>query len=175
MAGFERLADGLDIMTRLARPELGAGYVIDDWRVLSPSVIDKGRVKIFPLARVTGDDPSAREQFALYETDLSKAGIHYFGGDMYHAERLASPEDGYGRRLAQAGIRVSRRTYIWPIRDYAVVYVLATEEDGQSLSLHVIPREWVWPRPGHARRDESRRRTMEKQLAAADPSWEWPA
>lgn len=93
---------------------------------------------------------------------------------MYHAERLASPEEGYGRQLAEAGIQAGPRTYVWQIRSYAVVYVLAAEGDAKTLSLHVIPKEWVWPRLGDAKRDHSHRRTTAKRLAAADPSWEWP-
>lgn len=174
MTGFEQLADGLDVMTKISRPEFGAGNGVDAWPALSPHVIDKGHVKIFPLARVVGHDPDAREKFARLDKDLSLAGIHHFGGDMYHGERLATPQEGYGKQLAAAGITASPRAYIWQIRSYAVVYVLATEDDAQTLSLHVIPKDWVWERLGDAKRDHSYRRTMAKQLAAADPSWEWP-
>jgi len=111
MTGFTQLADGLDIMTRIARPDARL-YSVESWRALSPFVIDKGDVKIFPLAGVTGDDPSAQEQFARLEKDVAQAGIHFFGGDMHYGEQRVSPEEGYGRQLARGHPRRSSDVHL---------------------------------------------------------------
>ena len=171
MEGFEQLADGPAVMDALASHRHSPDV---PWTDLSPHVIERGLVKVFPLARVIGQDPAAREHFERACTDLEMHGIHYFGGDGFHNETWISLDEGYGERLAEAGIRPEQRCFAWRVHDYAVVNVRESAGDVSTLSLHVVPAEWIWPRLGEAKRDQSRRRTMAKQLAAADPRWEWP-
>ncbi len=181
MTGFQQLADGIDIMnaldprfrerTRYVRPVV--------WEDVSPHVIDRGRLKIFPLARVMrggSDDAADEERFQGVSDRLERDGIHRFGGDWFHSETLLSDDEGYGERLARAGIIPDRRPYAWGVGDHAAVFVRVTTEAERTLSLHVIPAEWVWERRGNSetKREQSRRRSAAKHLAAVDPRWEWP-
>jgi hypothetical protein len=169
VAGVEQLEDGMRVLDALARSPWAV-----DWRAVSPHVIDAGTVKVYPIARVCGAEPAAREEFGRLGGALLLAGSHAYGGDGFHPETVLDPTQGYGARLAATGVRLTAPTPAWRVHDFAVVCVRDIGDDAGILSLHVVPAEWVWPRLGSAKRAQSRRRTMARQLAAADPRWTWP-
>lgn len=171
MTGFEQLADGLDVMNALASQR---GAIDVDRDAVSTHIIERGLIWVVPLARVTGDDEGDRERFHRVCGDLEMDGIHYFGGDYFHGETSIEPDEGYGMQLEKVGIHLDGSSCAWRIHDFAAVYVRASDGDQATLSLHILPAEWIWPRLGDAKRDQSRRRTKARELAAADPRWEWP-
>lgn len=176
MDGVTQLADGLGILQALHHACGGRnpGAPVE-WTTLSPFFIDKGDLKVFPLARATEE---GRDELSRVTAALQQAGIHFFGGDGIHAETALDADDGYGRRLAEAGFTPVGRVYAWRIGPYAAVpvHAIGTPAQVSTLSLHVFPAEWIWPRAGGSerKRDISRRRTMAKNRDAADASWTWP-
>jgi hypothetical protein len=167
----EQLEDGARVLDALAHSPTPWAV---NWRAVSPHVIDASAVKVFPIVRARGSEPAACEEFGRIGGALLRAGVHGYGGDGIHRETTLDPAEGYGARLAAAGVHLKAPTPAWRVHDFAVVCVRDVGDDAAVLSLHVIPAEWVWPRLGTAKRDQSRRRTMAKQLAAADPRWAWP-
>lgn len=179
MTGFTQLADGFAILEALdlarQRNEHATGVT---WSALDRHVIDRGDLQIFPIARAGSDDES-RERFRGMVRELYSDAIHFFGGDAVHAEHLLTPDEGYGKTLAMAGIVSENRLYMWFIGNHGAVPVVTSEPENKStvLAIHVIPAEWEWMPWGgtNTARGASRARTMAKRCAAADPSWDWPA
>lgn len=164
----------LERLPRLARPP---------WANLGIPLIDRGRHAIVPLAVATlsqGTDPSAADELLGIKTELMMHGIHYYGGDWFHAEAQLNSEEGYGRRLVDTGRIVGdpSRLIWWESGGHAVVLVHAVDPSGalETLAFHVLPKEWVWrwPRRPATKRAASHARRMEREQAAADPSWSWP-
>ena len=177
--GFTQLADGFVILEGLElarkRNEHATGI---DWSALDRHVIDKGDLQIFPLARAGSDDES-RDRFRAAVRELYTHAIHAFGGDSVHAEHRLTPDAGYGKTLATAGIVSEDALYMWRIGSYGAVPVVTSDPATGTtvLAIHVVPAEWEWTPWGSTdtARGASRARTMAKRCAAAEPHWEWPA
>lgn len=179
MIGFTQLADGPAVLEALELARQRNEHVTGvDWSAIDRHVIDKGDLQIFPLARAGFDDES-RERFRETVKNLYVYAIHVFGGDSIHAEYLLTPDAGYGKTLAAAGIISEDRLSMWHIGRFGAVPVVTAdpENDTTTLAIHIIPAEWEWTPCGSTgtARGASRARTMATRCAAADPRWEWPA
>lgn len=184
MPAFVQLADGLAIMQEVERIQRGerrgANGRVDvevHWRELGRWVIEKQHVTIVPLARSDGS-PDADERLTSVAKTLTLDFVHFFGGDTFHAESLLDPDEGYGRRLSRQNL-VTFPRYVWRVRDYAITIVHEVDpraSDASTLALHVFPAAWRFsvPTNSETKRAASRRRTMAKQMAAADLDWAWP-
>ncbi|GAB3631685.1 hypothetical protein GCM10027421_10380 [Microbacterium shaanxiense] len=176
MTGFTQIADGLSILLTLERIRSGLDSGVEvHWEELSPYVIDRARVKIFPLAKASGS-PEAQARLLQVKSVLQRDCIHFFGGDFIHAETALDADEGYGRKLARTG--AVDRTYAWRVRDYAAVLVRTVDPQQSTtmLALHILPPEWIWPKFPHpdANREQSRRSRIARQRDAADIDWSWP-
>lgn len=149
------------------------------WSELGLSVIDRGRYAIFPLAAavVTEGGESDDEQF-LKKVDaalISNWGHWY--GDHYDLLSSVDVDEGYGRKLAEAG-GLGRGPDWWGIEHFAVVLVRAVDQSRafETLSLHVIPKDWVWyiTYGSVTKREVSHHRRLMRELKAADVAWSWP-
>ncbi|MFJ4253928.1 hypothetical protein [Microbacterium sp. NPDC090003] len=184
MPSFVQVADGLAIMQEVERIQRGerrgSNGRIDvevHWRELTPWAIEKQHVTIVPLARSDGSADADAQLGALAQS-LLRDFVHFFGGDDFHAESPLDPDDGYGRRLGRQNL-VSFPRYVWRVRDYAVTIVREVDPqaaDASTLALHVFPAAWRFavPTNSETKRAASRRRTMAKQMDAADLDWTWP-
>lgn len=184
MSAFVHVADGLAIMQeaeRIQRGERrGPNGRIDvevHWRELTPWAIEKQHVTIVPLARSDGSADADAQLSALAQA-LTRDFVHFFGGDGFHAESTLDPDEGYGRRLGRQKL-VTPPRYVWRVRDYAVTIVHEVDPqapDASTLALHVFPAAWRFavPTNDETKRAASRRRTMAKQMDAADVDWTWP-
>lgn len=179
-AGGERIADGTAVLAALERlPQ----WLEPVWTEVGFPVVDRSRHAIFPLAVAPLPDdaePSRAEALRDAAVHLQNHGIHFYGGDFFHAESPLDLEAGYGRRLADAGpiLLNPPRLIWWGIGKLAVVLVRAADPVRylETLSLHVLPKEWVWrwpPEPS-TKREASRARRMVREQTAADASWSWP-
>ncbi|TXS35049.1 hypothetical protein [Streptomyces sp. OR43] len=188
MAGTEQekqtISDGLSIMHALERV---LGHRNSDrtpqWAELGSPVIDRGRYAIFPLAvaRVPEDcDPGGARGLSDMEHSLRRSCVHLFGGDDFHAELELDAEDGYGRKLVDAGAIGAEPPWwcVWCIQRFAVVLARSVDQQGiwESLALHIVPKDWVLYRPINAgtKREASRYRRILKEREAVDVVWSWP-
>ncbi|MBQ3359120.1 MAG: hypothetical protein IJG47_09495 [Microbacterium sp.] len=181
---FVRVADGLAIMQEVERIQRGErrgpnGRIDIEvrWLEVTPWAIEKPHVVIVPLARSDGS-ADADAQLSAVAQALTRDFVHFFGGDGFHAESTLDPEDGYGRRLSREALVVFPRA-VWRAGDYAFTLVHATDPqtaDASTLALHVFPAAWRFavPTNDETKRAASRRRTMAKQMDAADLDWTWP-
>lgn len=175
-----RIADGTAIMSALeGLPEWQEPW----WAELGFPVIDRGRHAIFPLAVAPlpeGTEPIAAQRLFDESERLTMHGVHFYGGDYFHAETPVDVDEGYGRRVVESCFVLPDpgRLIWWGIGRLAVILVRAVDQARtvETLSLHVIPKEWVWrwpPTPG-TKREASRARRMLREQAVADASWSWP-
>ncbi|TXS57336.1 hypothetical protein [Streptomyces sp. t39] len=180
----DRIADGLSIMHALARA-LGTRYSerTPQWTDLGFPVIDRGRHAIFPLAvapvREAGA-PVGGGRLSEMRDGLRRSCVHHFGGDDFHAEMELDAEEGYGRKLADAGAVVTGPPWqcLWGIQRFAVVLAHGVGHEGavETLALHVVPMDWVRYRPLNAgtKREAARHRRILGERDAADAVWSWP-
>ncbi|WP_250918007.1 hypothetical protein [Streptomyces albipurpureus] len=179
-----RISDGLSIMHALERV-LGQKYSekTPQWTDLGFPVIDRGKYAIFPLAvartREDGDLGRA-ERLSEMGRSLRRSCVHFFGGDDFHAEMELDAEDGYGRKLADAGAVVTGPPWecLWCIQRFAVVLAHSVDHRraGETLALHIVPMDWVRYRPLNSgtKREASRYRRIIRERDAADVVWSWP-
>ncbi|MFD8827194.1 hypothetical protein ACFV1C_33190 [Streptomyces sp. NPDC059605] len=176
-----RISDGLSVMYALERV-LGrrASDRTPQWAELGFPVIDRGKYAIFPLAVVPareGDGSGASEWLSDIEYSLWSSCVHFFGGDGFHAETELDAEEGYGRKLVEAGAVVngSSRMCLWCIQRFAAVLVRSVDEQRarETLAFHIVPKDWVLyvPRNSGTKREASRRRRVVKERDAADVVW----
>lgn len=152
-----------------------------DWSSLGFPVIDRGHHAIFPLAAVPArwKGEAVDWQLASDRHELTRAFVHFFGGDDFHSESALDPESGYGRKLVEAGAVVtgSRWECLWFVDPFAVVLVHTVDAGGafETLALHVMPRDWADYRGFEPKtaRERSRYRRMLEDRAAADVRWAW--
>ncbi|WP_327172308.1 hypothetical protein OG471_26945 [Streptomyces sp. NBC_01336] len=188
MTGIEQekqqISDGLSIMHALERV-LGHrnSEKTPQWTELGFPVIDRGPYAIFPLAvaRVQEDGDSGRaEHLSDMKYSLRRSCVHFFGGDDFHAEMELDAEDGYGRKLADAGAVDTGSPWrcLWCIQRFAVVLAHSVDQQRvwETLALHVVPKDWVRYHPINSgtKREASRCRRILKERAAADVVWSWP-
>lgn len=175
-----RIADGVAILSVLeGLPE----WQEPRWADLGFPVLDRGRHAIFPIAVAPlpeGADPGAARRLRDESERLTMYGVHFHGGDFFHAESAVDIAAGYGRRVVEACTVLPEpsRLIWWGIGRLAVILVRAVDPARtlETLSLHVLPKEWVWHRPPHSgtKREASRARRMAREQAAADATWSWP-
>jgi len=175
-----RIADGTAILSAL---EGLTDWQEPRWADLGFPVIGRGRHAVFPLAVAPlpeATDPDAARRLLDESERLIMHGVHFYGGDYFHAETPVDVDEGYGRRVAESCIVLPDpgRLIWWGIGRLAVILVRAVDRarTTETLSLHVIPKEWVWrwpPTPG-TKREASRARRMLREQAVADASWSWP-
>jgi len=179
-----RISDGLSIMHALERV-LGRrmSEKTPQWTELGFPVIDRGRHAIFPLAvarMLEAGDSGRAEHLSDIKRGLRRSCVHFFGGDDVHAEMELDAEDGYGRKLVDAGAVDAGPHWrcLWGIQRFAVVlaHTVDRRRASESLALHVIPMDWVRYRPLNAgtRREASRHRRIIRERNAADVLWSWP-
>ncbi|MEV5674386.1 MULTISPECIES: hypothetical protein [unclassified Streptomyces] len=179
-----RISDGLSIMHALERT-LGHRYSerTPQWADLGFPVIDRGAYAIFPLAvaRVREDgDSGTAERLSEMTHSLRRNCVHFFGGDDFHAEMALDAEDGYGRKLADAGAVVTGPPWecVWCIQRFAVVLAHSVDRHRawETLALHIVPVDWVRYRPLNSgtKREASRQRRIIRERDAADVVWSWP-
>lgn len=180
----QQISDGLSIMHALERV-LGHrnSEKTPQWTELGFPVIDRGPYAIFPLAvaRVQEDGDSGRaEHLSDMKYSLRRSCVHFFGGDDFHAEMELDAEDGYGRKLADAGAVDTGSPWrcLWCIQRFAVVLAHSVDQQRvwETLALHVVPKDWVRYHPINSgtKREASRCRRILKERAAADVVWSWP-
>ncbi|MFE2976194.1 hypothetical protein [Streptomyces sp. NPDC059258] len=178
------ISDGLSILQALERA-LGRRYSdrTPQWTDLGFPVIDRGKYAIFPLAGVRtqkGGDPSAAERLRDIRHSLERACVHFYGGDDFHGEMELDAEDGYGRKLADAGALVTGPPWgcLWSIERFGVVLAHSVDQRRawETLALHIVPIDWVRYRPINSgtKREASRYRRIIKERDAADVVWSWP-
>lgn len=175
-----RIADGAAILSAL---EVLPEWQEPRWVELGFPVIDRVRHAVFPLAVAPlpeGSRPDAAQRLLDESDRLTMHGVHFYGGDFFHSESAVDVAEGYGRRVVEACVVLPdpSRLIWWGIGRLAVILVRAVDpaRTFETLSLHVIPKEWVWrwpPTPG-TKREASRARRMLREQAAADASWSWP-
>ncbi|MCX4675166.1 hypothetical protein OG413_07495 [Streptomyces sp. NBC_01433] len=179
-----RISDGLSIMHALERT-LGHRHSerTPQWADLGFPVIDRGTYAIFPLAvaRVREDgDCGTAERLSDMARSLRRGCVHFFGGDDFHAETELDAEDGYGRKLADAGAVVTGPPWecLWCVQRFAVVLAHSVDQQRawETLALHIVPIDWVRYRPLNSgtKREASRRRRIIRERDAADVVWSWP-
>ncbi|MDF6017063.1 hypothetical protein [Streptomyces sp. JH34] len=178
------ISDGLAVMRALERL-LGHrnSERTPQWTDLGFPVIDRGKSAIFPLAVARAhEDSDSRRAAGLSDMSrgLQRSCVHFFGGDDVHAEMELDAEDGYGRKLADAGAVVTGPPWecLWSIQRFAVVLAHAVDRQNASetLALHVVPMDWVRYRPLNSgtKREASRHRRVVRERDAADVLWAWP-
>ncbi|MCX5400981.1 hypothetical protein [Streptomyces sp. NBC_00102] len=180
----ERISDGLSIMRELERV-LGHRFSekTPRWAELGFPVVDRGTYAIFPLAvapaREDGD-ASGTEPLSDIRRGLRRAYVHFYGGDDSRAEMELDAEDGYGRKLVEAGAVVTGPPWecLWCVQRFAVMLVHAVDRrpGWDTLALHVVPKDWVryGPLNPGTKREASRRRRIVGERDAADVVWSWP-
>ncbi|MGW6207795.1 hypothetical protein ACWF9B_29685 [Streptomyces sp. NPDC055089] len=189
MTGIERekqqISDGLSIMHALERV-LGHrnSEKTPQWTELGFPVIDRGRYAIFPLAvarvREDGDSGGTSALLSDMEHSLRRSCVHFFGGDDVHAEMELDAEDGYGRKLVDAGAIGSGAPWwcVWSIQRFAAVLAHSVDQQRaeETLALHIVPKDWVRYSPVNSgtKREASRHRRILKDRDAADVVWSWP-
>lgn len=188
MTGIEQeehpISDGLSIMHALERV-LGHrnSEKTPQWTELGFPVIDRGAYAIFPLAvaRVHEDgDSGTPERLSDMKHSLRRSCVHFFGGDDFHAEMELDAEDGYGRKLVDAGAVDAgpRWQCLWCIQRFAMVLAHSVDQQRvwETLALHIVPKDWVRYRPVNSgtKREASRHRRILKERDAADVVWSWP-
>lgn len=187
MTDIVHVSDGLAVMRALERvardPRKWAGNA-PRWADLGFPVIARGVHAIFPLvvaAAPENGDPGGVQRPIDVEQSLSRDLVHYYGGDFIHRESELDLDAGYGHALIAAGA-VSRGGSMnwWSVQNFAAVLVRSVDPEtaGETLALHIIPKDWVHYSPlnAGAKREASRhRRIMKEQAAAAavDVSWSW--
>lgn len=180
----QQISDGLSIMHALERV-LGHrnSEKTPQWTELGFPVIDRGPYAIFPLAvaRVQEDGDSGRaEHLSDMKHSLRRSCVHFFGGDDFHAEMELDAEDGYGRKLVDAGAVDSEPPWccVWCIQRFAVMLAHSVDQqrEWETLALHIAPKDWVLYRPVNSgtKREASRYRRILKERDAADVVWSWP-
>jgi hypothetical protein len=177
-----QISDGLSVMQTLARV-LGHTYSerTPQWADLGFPVIDRGKYAIFPLAvaRAREEGDSGRRLSGMGHS-LRRSCVHFFGGDDFHAEMELDAEDGYGRKLADAGAFVTGPPWncLWCIQRFAVVLAHSVDQRRmwETLALHIVPKDWVRYRPINSgtRREASRHRRIIRERDGADVVWSWP-
>lgn len=174
LAVMERVEDALSAKSQGRTP----AWRRPEWSELGVPAIDRGAFAIIPIAVALGSDDGAQAGEALGELDheLWKRWGYLHGGHDYRVGRT-DPEEGYGRRLAEAGA-FGRGPYWWTVRDVAVMVVRSVDQRRtlESLAIHVLPKDWVRYLPSEPATDRegSRRRRMLRERDAADVSWTWP-
>lgn len=182
MTSKTEIADGLAILRALEH--VGGRPIV--WAELDESVIDRGAHAIFPLAVAEIPDPDDLAASTRLKEDaqsLERDCIHFYGGDWFHAEMRLDTDAGYGRRLIETSLLLSRPRYWWGIGRFAVVIVRAIEQrrEFETLALHVVPKEWLWTSsiaPSTKRDASHLRRIIREQETVggvADVVWSWPA
>lgn len=176
MTDVEHLADGLALLRMLEKIPT---WRKPQWGDLGLPVVDRGDHAIFPLAVAPLGEAGGADALLETETGLRNHCIHYYGGDSFHAESVLSPEDGYGRKLLDAGAVPHGSALLWwGIQNLAVVLVRAVDERRrvETLALHVLPKDWLWePAVSPAtKRAASHARRMARECGAADVTWSWP-
>ncbi|MBM7442401.1 hypothetical protein [Streptomyces sp. HB132] len=182
--GKNRISDGLSVMNALGHL-LGQRFSerTPQWTDLGFPVIDRGKYAIFPLAVArTLDDGDYRrgDRLSDMRRSLQRSCVHFFGGDDFHAEMELDTEDGYGRKLADAGAVVTGPPWecLWCIQRFAVVLVHSVDQQRiwETLALHVVPMDWVRYSPLNAgtKREASRYRRIIRERDAAHVVWSWP-
>ena len=99
-ANVENITDGMEFLRALE--------AIPTWRKprredLGLPVVDRGDHAIFPLAKAPLSDSGNAGALLETETTLRCHCIHFYGDDSFHAESVLSPDDGYGRKVLEAG------------------------------------------------------------------------
>ncbi|MFI7362993.1 hypothetical protein ACIBO4_12755 [Streptomyces sp. NPDC050149] len=188
MTGVEqemhRISDGLSILNALERV-LGRRFSdrTPQWADLGFPVIDRGKYAIFPLAVARTREDGDRgwdERLLNVRLSLARDCVHFYGGDDFHAEMELDAEDGYGRRLADAGAAGTGTPWwsLWAIERFGVVLVHSVDQQHtwETLALHIVPKDWVSYRPVNSgtKREASRYRRIIKERNAADVVWSWP-
>ena len=150
------------------------------WGEFGTPVVDRGAYAIFPLAV----GPYGAEADRNRRSEIFRAGwqlredfIHLYGGDFVHGEMSVDVDDGYGRRLIEAGATDPDRLIWWTVNGRAMilVYAIDAERELETLALHVVPRGWAWTdRPSSTKRDASHARRMLRDARAADATWSRP-
>ncbi|MFJ8045807.1 hypothetical protein ACIRBX_35380 [Kitasatospora sp. NPDC096147] len=180
-AGEGLIADGLAVLRAFERV-LGRRYSdrTPDWAQLGFPVVDRGRYAIFPLGvlpLVEGGGPGAVLRLAEPRHALQRACVHFYGGDDFHGELELDRDEGYGRRLAEAGA-IAAGPCLWRIEQFGVVLAHSVDRSAgvESLALHLVPGDWVHYRPVNAgtKREASRYRRIVRERDAADVVWSWP-
>ncbi|MET7644344.1 hypothetical protein ABZS83_11975 [Streptomyces sp. NPDC005426] len=182
--GENRISDGLAIMHALERV---LGHTFSErtpqWTELGFPVIDRGAYAIFPLAVARTQEDGDRGRAGLLSDmrrDLQRSCVHFFGGDYFHAEMELDAEDGYGRKLVDAGTLVTGPPWecLWCIQRFAVVLAHSIDQQRgwETLALHIVPMDWVRYRPLNSgtKREASRYRRIVRERDAADVVWSWP-
>jgi hypothetical protein len=180
----QEFADALAVMERIERAleEKSHGrtpkWRTPAWSELGVPVIERGRFAIVPIAvaLATGTAGSQAGD-ALGELDhrLWERWGYLHGGHDYRVGRT-DPDEGYGRKLAEAGA-FGRGPYWWTVKDVAVVVVRSVDPGRtlESLAIHLVPQDWVRTLMSAATdREGSRRRRLLRQRDAADVAWSWP-
>jgi hypothetical protein len=185
MTEIENISDGLAVA--LALEKLPA-WQKPRWSELGFAVVDRGTHAIFPLAVATADaselaastSAAGPRHLSPLESKLRMDCIHWFGGDFFHAESPLELDEGYGRRIMDAGAVIPRPTWLlwWGINKLAIILVRSVDHESalERLALHAIPQDWVWQPLTNAgtQRASSRARRMKREAEAADASWSWP-
>ncbi|WP_287903639.1 hypothetical protein [Arthrobacter sp.] len=176
MTDVENITDGIALL-RTLEPILT--WRKPRWGDLGLPVVDRGDHAIFPLAIAPLSESGDADALLETETTLRRHCIHFYGGDSFHAESVLSPDDGYGRKVLEAGaIPHGSAVLWWGIQNLAVVLVRTVDERQrlETLALHVLPKDWVWESavPLSTKRALSHARSMARDCSAADVHWSWP-
>ncbi|HXH36861.1 MAG TPA: hypothetical protein VNJ54_20970 [Plantibacter sp.] len=174
VAEFAVSANGLSVLRSLE--QLPGGK--PTWSDLGVVVIDRSTHAIVPLARAPiGAEDATDERFLEVKRRMTMDGVHFYGGDGFHAETILTADEGYGRRLAVAGPEVVGRPIAWTVREWSAVLVHAIHRDlgYASLAFHLVPRDWAWyvPKNSGTKREASRHRRLVRECGEADASWSW--
>ncbi|MFI5531243.1 hypothetical protein ACIA8O_22200 [Kitasatospora sp. NPDC051853] len=181
-----RISDGLSVLFALQRA-LGGRHSdrTPAWAEFGFPVIDRGKYAIFPLAvapaqvAAVGDGVGAGLLVEMADR-LRRDCVHLFGGDFFHRELELAVEDGYGRKLVEAGAVVDGTPWecLWCIERFGVVLAHSVDrrQAQETLALHIVPKDWVHYRPfgPGTKREASRYRRAVRERDAADVVWSWP-
>ncbi|MEZ2370581.1 hypothetical protein [Arthrobacter sp. RCC_34] len=176
MTDVENITDGIALLRTL---ETIPTWRKPRWEDLGLPVVDRGDHAIFPLAVAPLIDSGEARALLETETMLRNHCIHYYGGDSFHAESVLSTDEGYGRKVLEAGAIPHGSVVLWwGIQNLAVVLIRAVDERRrlETLALHVLPKDWVWEPavPLTTKRAASHARRMARDCSAADARWSWP-
>ena len=185
MTEIEHISNGLAVAWAL---EKLPAWQQPGWSELGFAVVDRGPHAIFPLAIARAearelaatDFATGPRHLSATESRLRMDCIHWFGGDFFHAESVLELDEGFGRRIVDAGAVFPRPSWPlwWEINKLAIILVRSVDHESalERLALHVIPKEWVWQPLTNAgtQRAASRARRMKREAEAADASWSWP-
>lgn len=178
--GIAQVSEGIALLTAI---EGLPPWQDPRWSDLGFPVIDRGRHAIFPLALAAlAEREGSTTAGLLVETadHLRTYCVHFYGGDFFHSESMVDTDEGYGRRVIDAGPVLPDPGALtwWEIGRTAVLLVrsIADDENGASetLALHALPKEWVARLPSSGtKREASRARRMAREQSEADASWSW--